>query len=86
MVEVESCQAQSLGRRKRRLLRLVFETKMPLPIQAYAKHLPRFRRKHYERDKRAFAERILPLITKEGMAATFDLKTRLDEVCNAIKK
>jgi hypothetical protein len=41
MVEVESCQAQLLGRRKQRLLLLVFETKMPLPgtRQAFAKYL-----------------------------------------------
>lgn len=42
--------------------------------------------KRFERDKGAFAERVLPLITKEGMTATFDLKARLNEVCNAIKK
>lgn len=42
--------------------------------------------RRFERDKGAFAETILPLITKEGMTGALDLKSRMCEVCNAIKK
>ncbi len=42
--------------------------------------------KRFERDKGAFAEKVLPLVTKDEMANSLDLKMRMEEVCKAIRK
>lgn len=42
--------------------------------------------KRFERDKGTFAERVLPLITKEGVANTLDLKDRIEEACKVIRR